>query len=164
LRENYENTFPVQLGLLTLAQWRAAASVPRLVNESRKLMESHLAEYRRQTKALADDFSGTIRKRTDELKTTIEAHASTTRETASAINANLNEAETVASQIRDKLDAGALQWERARNALGDERLKFQSVCEALDHRLAWWNVFWSALGGLLILAVGIGVGHYVWTR
>ncbi len=44
-----ENGFPVQLALLTRAQWRAAALVPQAVNESRKLIELHLAEYRRQT-------------------------------------------------------------------------------------------------------------------
>ena len=33
-----DTSFPVQLALLTCAQLRAAASVPRLVNDSRKLM------------------------------------------------------------------------------------------------------------------------------
>jgi hypothetical protein len=159
-----DHNFPVQLALLTKAQWRIAATVPRLMNDSRKLIAQHLAEYRQQTKTMVDDFSGTARKRTEELKTTLEAHARATKETASAIRANLNEVESVASQIRDKLDEGASQLERSRNALGVERLKFQSVCEALDDRLARWNVLGAALGGLLILALGVGVGHYVWTR
>ena len=33
-----ENGFPVQLAMLTRAQWRAAALVPQAVNESRKLI------------------------------------------------------------------------------------------------------------------------------
>ena len=56
-----ENGFPVQLVMLTRAQWRAAALVPQAVNESRKLIELHLAEYRRQTKALMDGFSSTLK-------------------------------------------------------------------------------------------------------
>ena len=159
-----DNNFPVQLALLTKAQWRIAINLPRLMNDSRKLIEQHLAEYQRQTKTMVDDFSGIVRKRTDELKTAAEAHAKATKEAASAINENLNEAETVASQIRDKLDAGVSQWERAFNALGDERLKFQRVCETLNDRLAWWNVLRSVLGGLVILALGIGIGHYLWTH
>src|SRR5437763_7315463 len=47
-----EESFPVQLALLTRAQWRAAAAVPRLVNKSRELMARKLAENRHQTAAL----------------------------------------------------------------------------------------------------------------
>jgi hypothetical protein len=42
-----DNSFPVQLALLTKAQWRIAANLPRLMNDARKLIELHLAEYRR---------------------------------------------------------------------------------------------------------------------
>ena len=47
-----ENGFPVQLAMLTRAQWQAAASIPRSLNDSRKWLELHLAEYRRQTAEL----------------------------------------------------------------------------------------------------------------
>ena len=63
-----ENGFPVQLALLTRAQWRAAALVPQAVNESRKLIELHLAEYRRQTKFMLDGFSGAAQKPADEFR------------------------------------------------------------------------------------------------
>ena len=64
-----DSSFPVQLSLLTKAQCqRIAANLPRLMNDSRKLIELHLAEYRRQTKAMMDDFSGTAQKQTEELK------------------------------------------------------------------------------------------------
>lgn len=39
-----ENSFLVQLVLLTRAQWRAAATVPLAVNEARKLLDLKLAE------------------------------------------------------------------------------------------------------------------------
>ena len=44
-----DSSFPVQLSLLTKAQWRIAANLPRLMNDARKLIELHLAEYRRQS-------------------------------------------------------------------------------------------------------------------
>ena len=52
-----ENGFPVQMALLTRAQWQAAASIPRSLNDSRKWLELHLAEYRRQTAVLVKNFS-----------------------------------------------------------------------------------------------------------
>jgi hypothetical protein len=57
-----DSSFPVQLALLTKAQWRIAANLPRLMNDSRKLIELHLAEYRRQSQAMADDFANTDRR------------------------------------------------------------------------------------------------------
>jgi hypothetical protein len=36
-------SFPVQVTLLTKAQWRIAANLQRLMNDSRKLIELHLA-------------------------------------------------------------------------------------------------------------------------
>ena len=53
-----DSSFPVQLALLTKAQWRIAANLPRLMNDARKLIELHLGEYRRQSQAMADDFAG----------------------------------------------------------------------------------------------------------
>jgi hypothetical protein len=63
-----DSSFPVQLSLLTRAQWRIAANLPRLMNDSRKLIELHLAEYRRQSQAMADDFAGTVDGQKKELK------------------------------------------------------------------------------------------------
>ena len=69
-----ENGFPVQFALLTRAQWRAAALVPQAVNESRKLIELHLAEYRRQTAELVKNLSAVGEDQTDELKNVVKAH------------------------------------------------------------------------------------------
>ena len=55
-----DSSFPVQLALLTKTQWRIAANLPRLMNDARKLIELHLAEYRRQSQAMADDFAETV--------------------------------------------------------------------------------------------------------
>ncbi|MFZ0827956.1 MAG: DUF1998 domain-containing protein [Verrucomicrobiia bacterium] len=63
-----ENGFPVQMALLTRAQWQAAASIPRSLNDSRKWLELHLAEYRRQTAELVKNLSAVGEDQADELK------------------------------------------------------------------------------------------------
>src|SRR5271168_4686734 len=67
-----DSSFPVQLALLTKAQWRIAANLPRLMHDGRKLIELHLAEYRRQSQAMADDFADTVVGQNKELKKTVE--------------------------------------------------------------------------------------------
>ena len=73
-----DSSFPVQLALLTRAQWRIAANLPRLMNDARKLIELHLAEYRRQSQAMAHDFAGTADGQNKELKKTVEIHIQAT--------------------------------------------------------------------------------------
>src|ERR1700683_2665477 len=80
-----DTSFPVQLALLTKAQWRIAANLPRLINDSRKLIELHLAEYRRQSQAMADDFAGTMDGQNKELNKTVEIHIQVTRQAAEQI-------------------------------------------------------------------------------
>jgi hypothetical protein len=77
-----DNSFPVQLALLTKAQWRIAANLPRLMNDARKLIELHLAEYRRQSQAMADDFADTMDGQNKELKSAVEIHVQATRQAA----------------------------------------------------------------------------------
>ena len=51
-----ENSFPVQLMLLTRARWRAAARIPVLVNESSKLMGAKLVQFRQELAYAVQDF------------------------------------------------------------------------------------------------------------
>lgn len=105
-----DNSFPVQLALLTKAQWRIAATLPRLTNESRKLLEIQLGEYRRQTQALLDNLSATAQKQIAELKTVVESHAQSTGQAARQVQAQLDDAKAVAKQIKSLMETAASEW------------------------------------------------------
>jgi hypothetical protein len=97
-----DSSFPVQMSLLTKAQWRIAANLPRLMNDSRKLLELHLAEYRRQTAALANDFEGMIDIKHGELKDIVLKHAETVKRDALFVSNRLVDANDVAKSIQKK--------------------------------------------------------------
>jgi len=105
-----DNNFPVQLTLLTKAQWRIAANLPRLMNDARKLIELHLAEYRRQSQAMADDFAGTVDGQNKELKKAVEIHIQATRQTAEQIQVQLADAEAVAKRVKALMESAASEW------------------------------------------------------
>ena len=88
-----ENGFPVQFALLTRAQWNAAAAVPRAVNDSRKLIERHLAEYRQQTAALVKNLAAAGHEQTAELKAIMADHVEIVKKDAWQIRSQLTEAE-----------------------------------------------------------------------
>jgi hypothetical protein len=93
--------------LLTRAQLRAAVSIPRAVADSRKWLEQHLAEYRRQSQAMADDFAVTVDGQNKELKKTVEIHIHATRQAAEQIQVQLADAETVAMRVKTLMESAA---------------------------------------------------------
>ena len=98
-----EDSFPAQFSLLTRAQLRAAASIPRAIADSRKWLEQHLAEYRRQTAALTDDFAGMVDIKHGELKDIVLKHAETVKRDALFVSNRLVDANDVAKSIQKNL-------------------------------------------------------------
>ena len=122
-----EQSFPVQLALLTRAQWRAAAKVPRLVNESRELIERKLAEYRQQTAALIKGLAETADAKANALEAIVARHTETTKKAVTEMRGHLVSTEAVAGHIQDELEQGALAWKKAKADFEAEREKFQTA-------------------------------------
>jgi hypothetical protein len=156
-----ENGFPVQLALLTRVQWRAAASIPRSVNDSRKLIELNLAEYRQQTAALVNNLSIVAGDQADELKNIVKAHTETVNQASVSIRNQLWETAETAKQIRKSLDDGVSAWNRAKTDMEAGRDKFLKACEELDARITWCELRrdWLILLGLI--AIGILIGSFI---
>ena len=151
-----DSSFPVQLTLLTKAQWRIAASVPRL-------MELHLAEYRRQSKTVAEDFSSTAKQQTAELKTTVEINVRTTRQAADQIKVQLGDAEAVAKQVKALMESAASEWKDIKASTTAQCVLLEQVSQDLQNRFAWREILGGAFWFSLAVGFGICVGHY-WIR
>jgi len=157
-----ENSFPVQFVLLTRAQLRAAASIPRAIADSRKWLEQHLAEYRRQTAALTDDFAGMVEIKHGELKDIVLKHAETVKRDALFVSNRLVDANDVAKSIQKNLQAAAAEWNQSQNALERERERFEKICRKLDEAVNLRGVHWYVLGTLAACGFALLIGHYVW--
>jgi hypothetical protein len=159
-----DSSFPVQLALLTKAQWRIAANLPRLMNDARKLIELHLAEYRRQSQAMADDFAGTVGDQNKELKKTVEIHIQATRQAAEQIQVQLADAESVATEIKSLMDSAAAQWNAIKTDTAAQCKQLEQVTNALQNRFAWRVLLEMAIWFSLVLGIGILAGHFLWTH
>ena len=157
-----EDSFPVQFVLLTRAQLRAAASIPRAITDSRKWLEQHLAEYQRQTAALTDDFVGMVDIKHGELKDIVLKHAETVKRDALFVSNRLVDANDVAKSIQKNLQAAAAEWNQSQNALERERERFEKVYRKLDEAVNLRGVHWYVLGTLAACVVTLLIGHYVW--
>ena len=157
-----ENGFPAQLSLLTRAQFKAAASIPRAIADSKKWLELHLAEYRRQTAAITDDFAGMVDIKHGELKDIVLKHAETVKRDALFVSNRLVDANDVAKSIQKNLQAAVAEWNQSKDDLGRERQRFEKVCQKLDDAINLRGVHWYIIGTLTACVVTLLIGHYVW--
>jgi hypothetical protein len=158
-----DSSFPVQLALLTKAQWRIAANLPRLMNDGRKLIELHLAEYRRQSQAMADDFADTMNGQNKELKKTVEVHIQATRQAAEQIQVQLADAEAVAKRVKALMESAASEWRNTKTSTTAQCERLEQVSNDLQDRFAWRVILRTAVWLLLALGIGLCIGHY-WIR
>jgi hypothetical protein len=157
-----DNSFPVQFSLLTRAQLRAAASIPRSIADSRKWLEQHLAEYRRQTAALTDDFASMVDIKHGELKAIVLQHAETVKRDALFVSNRLVDANDVAKSIQKSLQTAVAEWNQSQDALERERQRFEKVCRKLDDAINLRGVHWYIIGTLAACVAALLIGHYVW--
>jgi hypothetical protein len=157
-----ENSFPAQLSLLTRSQLLAAASIPRAITDSRKWLEQHLAEYRKQTAALTNDFAGMVDIKNGELKDIVLKHAEVVKRDALFVSNRLVDANDVAKNIQKNLQAAAVEWNQSKDALARERQRFENVCRKLEDALNLRGIHWYVFCTLVISGIALLVGHYVW--
>ena len=148
------DNFPVQFTLLTSAQLLAAASVPKAIADSQKLLEQHLAEYRRQTKLLLDGFSSSGEQQQAEIRTTLEAHAKAIQTAAEQIQAQLALAEKVAGRVKSLMDGAVSEWNGAKARMSVQCQGLEKVSNDLQNRFAWQTIMWWAVS--VLLAFGLG--------
>jgi hypothetical protein len=154
-----ENSFPVHLALLTRAQWRAAARIPHLVNDSVKLMDLKWAEHRQQTGAVVKDFAKIADARAKNLEDIVIRHTDAMNQAAAKVRANVNNAEMIAESLKSQLESGAAEWNRAKADFAAERERLEKVRMEMEKQLRRRDWFWFAfiVAGLIGIGVGIGV-------
>jgi len=157
-----ENSFPVQLALLTRAQWRMAATPPRTLKESRKLIELHLAEYRQQTQSLVTDFANVVDKKHGDLKEIISQHAKIVKQDTSNATSRLADVNEAAKSIQKNIQMAMIEWNYSKDTLAQERQKFEKACEHLNDAVNLRGAHWYILGTLAACGISLLLGHYVW--
>ncbi len=154
-----ENSFPVQLALLTKAQWRASARTAQAVNDARELLLAKLEERQRGFQTAFDEFDEVTRARLDALKRIETEDATKRREAVAAIEAQMLKAQAVATMIGTDLEQARTAWNKARDEFHEARAKLESA----EHQLqARWNVRdWIVLVLLMLMAALVGAGLVV---
>ncbi len=159
-----DSSFPVQLSLLTKAQWRIAASQSAVLdgNDARKLIRTASwpntgARVRRWQMIFA---STTMDGQNKELKKTVEIHIQAIRQAAEQIQLQLADAEAVANRVKSLMESAVSEWESIKASTTAQCERLEQVSNDLQDRFAWRVMLRSVAWFLLALGYGICIGHY----
>lgn len=153
-----EDSFPVQLALLTRAQWRAAARMPQQLVAARQQLDQAFSEHRRQTAAAFENFTDEINTRTGTLERIVARHTETTKKIVAEMRVPLAHTEAAAKRIQNELEVGVAEWQKARADFTNQRERLME--NIIEIRNGYTQQKWFCV--ILILAAvfvfGIVIG------
>lgn len=153
-----ENSFPVQLALLTRAQWRAAARVPVQMKQSLELLDQKLTEYRQQTGTLLKSFNAAINTKTKELEDILGGQRDEANVVLADLSVHTANAKAAADQLQEQLRKGEREMKRILEYTESERKRLETAVREYDERQNHWTIFWLFMSILGIFIIGCLVG------
>lgn len=150
-----ENSFPVQLALLTRAQWRAAAQTTAMLGQSVELLERRLTDHRQQTATILKNINFAIENKTKALEEIAADH----REAANKVLADLRDhaasTRKLLDQMQGELTNGARDLKKFRDDFIAERQRLEEARQRYESHRNWMD--WAVILGLLLSFMGIGI-------
>jgi hypothetical protein len=150
-----ENSFPVQLALLTRAQWRAASRVPQLMSESHTEFERQLGELFGKFMQLVRNYEQSGQTKVKEMDRLLTAQGEKVDRTVKQARSELSAAEKVTERIRGDLKQSAGCWKEAQEAFEEEQRNLAQTIRELKKERDWQE--WMAFIWLLVLVLVIGM-------
>jgi hypothetical protein len=155
-----ENSFPVQLALLTRAQWRAAAQVPVQMKQSLELLDQKLAEYRQQTGALLKSFNAAVNTKSQELKDILADHRVEADIILSDLRVHTTNAKAATDELQEQLRKGHYEMKRILEYTETERKRLDKAVREYDEQRSQWTILWFILLLGAVLIIGYLLGKY----
>jgi hypothetical protein len=154
-----EHSFPVQMALLTRAQWRAAAALPPRIQEVHQGLEKKMAEHRAGMDSALKTFGEGTRGQIKNLAEQVKTHSEAITQAMAELKGQLEGAEAVADRIRFDLETGERSFETARLNFERERRQIAEEKKTFEEEKAQTQVplFLMMLVGCLGIGIAVGI-------
>src|SRR2546430_7240185 len=124
-------------------------------------MNQNGADSRNKTAALVKEFARTADAKTKNLENIVTMQANAMNQAASKVQAQLNNAETVAEQIKTQLEAGVIDWRKARADFEEERQKLERARKEMDARVNRRDWLWFIVVIIGLIGIGAAIGMQI---
>jgi hypothetical protein len=159
-----EDSFPVQLALLTRAQWRAAAEMPLILQKTVAAFDLKLADHQRQMATLVKTLGNAGDDKVKAFEQTVAVHTEAMETVAAKSCDHLEETEKYAREIRKQMEYGLRESDRITKALIDERHRLEGARSDYEKSMEWREVFQFIMVLILATIVGFVIGWYVFAN
>ena len=156
-----ENGFPVQLALLTRAQWLAAAQMPGTLQKIVAAFEAKLTVQQQQQAALMKTLLEAGDEKIRAFESTVAFHTETMKTVAAKNCEHLDDTEKFAREIRKQMEAGLRETDRITKAHIDERQRLDAARQNYERSMEWREVFYQLGACILIAAAGALFGYFM---
>jgi hypothetical protein len=155
-----EDSFPVQLALLTRAQWRAAAEMPLTLQKITTQLEAKLADHQRQMTALVKNLGNAGDDKIRAFEQTVAVHTEAMEKVAAKSCDHLDETEKFAREIRKQMEYGLRESDRITKALIDERHRLEGARRDYERSIEWRETALQLLAFMVATLMGVVIGWY----
>jgi hypothetical protein len=121
-----ENGFPVQLALLTKAQWRVAATLPASIAGERKALVDQWERARMELAASGQSAREEFARQIKILQSEVGLQSAALRDAVATMRHRLAETDQLACEIRGTLSQGQRAWEQAKADFETQRSKLEA--------------------------------------
>jgi len=156
-----EDSFPVQLALLTCAQWRAAAEMPLTLQKIIAVFEARVAGHQKQMTALMITLGNAGDDKIKAFEDTVATHTEAMEAVAAKSGGHLAETEKFAREIRSQMEYGLRESDRITKAFVDERHRLQEARRDYERSMEWRELFLRFMAYLGATAGGILIGYFL---
>jgi hypothetical protein len=132
-----EDSFPVQLALLTKVQWLAAAEMPLILQKAIVTFEAKLAEHHKQQTALIKVLGNAGDEKIKAFEKTVVVYTEAMEKVAAKSCDHLVETEKFAREIRNQMELGLRESDRITETFTDERHRLEEARRDYERSTEW---------------------------
>jgi len=156
-----EEGFPVQLALLTRAQWRASAAIPASIERERNALVEQWGRAKVDLTSASQGVRDEFQRQIQALRLEVTVQSAAVKDAAATMRLRIAETDKLAREIREGMAEGQQAWSRAKSEFEGQRRHLEEELRLIREttkRDTW--IGFSIMVGLAIL-VGFGLGIYV---
>jgi len=155
-----EDSFPVQLALLTKAQWNTVAQLLIMLQKFSDGFDKKFEQCQKQLATLLKSSENANDAKIKAFAATVAGHTNAMEKVASKGSSYMEETERFASEIRAEMERGLRESGRITKAVIDERHRLEQARHDYEQSMEWRETALQVLAFVLAAVIGFIVGWY----